>query len=88
MLQANCIMMSIVTLKLDSLTQNLTQHDCCEELCIKFIISQLFLDSRIQQTDSYFNHIKNVTSRVSDLEGKLQNKNGKPTRQSHTAHIL
>ena len=32
--------------------------------------------------------MKHVKFNVSGLEGKLQNKNGKPTRQSNTAHIL
>jgi len=66
----------------------LHQRDCCEELCVKFNVVQLCVDVKFKQTASHFDDIKYARNRVTDLEGKLQNKNGKTTRQSNTAHIL
>jgi hypothetical protein len=72
--------MSNVTLKgADLLTQNPTQHDCCEELGLKFNINQLSIHVKFKQTESHFEDIKHASFNVSDLEGKLQNKNGKNT---------
>jgi hypothetical protein len=61
----------------DLLTQNPTIYDCCEELDVKF-----------KQTASHFEEIKYTSINLSDVEGKLQNKNGQTTRQSNTVHIL
>jgi hypothetical protein len=81
--------MSNVTLKGgDLLTQNPTQLDYCKESGVKFNISQLFVDVKFKQTESHFDYIKHASVKVSDWEGKLQNQNGKATRQSNTAHIL
>ena len=66
----------------------LQQSDCCEELGLKVNIGQLCVDVKLKGTASYFDHIKYASLKVTDWEGKLQNRNGKTTRQSNTTHIL
>jgi len=66
----------------------LHQSDCCEELCLKFEISQLCIDVKCKQTAIHYDDIKYAGSKLSSVERKLQNRNWKTTRQSNTAHIL
>jgi len=66
----------------------LQQRDCCEELGLKFNVCQLCVDVKLKGTASYCDDIKYASIKVTDWEGKLQNRNGKTTRQSNTTHIL
>jgi hypothetical protein len=56
-------------------------------LGVEFSVGQLCVDVQLKGTASYFDDIKYAINKVTDWEGKLQNKNGKTTIQS-TQHTL
>ena len=53
-----------------------------------FNIGQLCVDVKLKGTASYFDDIKYASNKVTDWEGKLQNRNVQTARQSNTAHSL
>ena len=55
---------------------------------LRFNIGQLCVDVKLEQTASDFDDIKYASNKVTDWEGKLQNRNGKTTRQSNSTHSV
>jgi hypothetical protein len=58
------------------------------ELGVEFSVGQLCVDVELKGTAYYFDDINYAIIKVTDWEGKLQNRNGKTTRQSNTTHIV
>jgi hypothetical protein len=54
---------------------------------VEFSVGQLCVDVELKGTAYYFDDTKYASNKVTYLEGKLQNRNGKPTRQS-TQHTF
>jgi len=54
---------------------------------VRFNVGQLYVDVKLEQTAFDFEGIKYASITVTDLEGKLQNRNGKTT-SSQTQHTF
>ena len=55
---------------------------------LRFNVGQLCVDVKLEQMASDFDDIKYASNKVTDWEGKLQNRNGKTTRQSNSTHSV